>query len=199
MVPRAACDVHEARAATTFKSRALESRSRHHQGNWRCCRNTWLVPSQHLPWPACRSAPSATSKVVGRCSDAASARRLFCSKACQAVDWKKGAHKHWCGAAGEVDTDYQVQAVAGNSGKGLGLLALRPFKRYEVVLVERPLAKRPYSEVGGLTAPEGAALQALQPDGAPLWKKLLFNQVTIANASAVVGVGVFCHHVSRQS
>lgn len=57
------------------------------------------------------------------------------SKSCQRLDWKKGAHKIWCGAAGEVNIDFEVRAVP---GKGLGLFAMRPFKRFDVIMVEDP-------------------------------------------------------------
>lgn len=67
----------------------------------------------------------------GRCR-----RRLFCSKACQSEDWIDGQHKVYCSRTGEMGTDVNVEEVP---GKGMGLVTLRPFKKWEKILVERPV------------------------------------------------------------
>lgn len=63
-------------------------------------------------------------------------KRGYCSTACQRVDWKSASHKFWCEKnAGEMFTDVEVRPV---EGKGLGMVALRPFAKSDIILVERP-------------------------------------------------------------
>jgi MYND finger/SET domain len=64
-------------------------------------------------------------------------KRGYCSQACQREDWKSASHKFWCEKnAGEMFTDVEVRPV---EGKGLGMVALRPFAKCDIVLVERPI------------------------------------------------------------
>jgi hypothetical protein len=64
-------------------------------------------------------------------------KRSYCSKECQTEDWKKGCHKHWCGIAGELGYDFEIKDT-GVEGKGLGVYALRDFKRNDKIMAERP-------------------------------------------------------------
>eukprot|EP00961_Rhodomonas_salina_P149894 2017874-Rhodomonas_salina.1 len=66
-------------------------------------------------------------------------KRVYCSKECQTEDWKRGAHKHWCGIIGELGHDVAVRRV---EGKGLGMVALRHFARDEKIMVERAAVTR---------------------------------------------------------
>lgn len=66
-------------------------------------------------------------------------KRSYCSKECQTSDWKAG-HKHWCGVAGELGHDFEIRDT-GIAGKGLGLFALREFRRNDKILAERPVMR----------------------------------------------------------
>lgn len=107
-------------------------------------------------------------------------KRCYCDSACMAADWSgEGGqgHERWCGFTGEIGTDYEVRDVL---GKGLGLFALRPFKRFDVILAERPMMKSPWPLFSALSAPEAAALEALCPNGEPVAQKILANQMGCA-------------------
>lgn len=62
-------------------------------------------------------------------------------------DWKEGCHKVWCGKSGEKCIDYEIRDAG--EGKGVGLFALRDFKRSERILVERAVATLPAGGVMG--------------------------------------------------
>lgn len=64
-------------------------------------------------------------------------KRGYCSAECQREDWKSASHKFWCGKnVGEMLTDVEVRPI---EGKGLGMVALRPFAKSDMILVERPI------------------------------------------------------------
>jgi hypothetical protein len=65
----------------------------------------------------------------GKCS-----KRPYCSASCQGADWKQ--HKIWCGHVSEFQVDFEVRE---SQDKGLGLFALRDFKKGDKILVERPV------------------------------------------------------------
>lgn len=98
-----------------------------------------LESKQHMLAPFCGWCYA--TQVVGeakmlRCSKCR--KRVYCSKACQLNDWKVGAHKHWCGASGEIGIDIAVRPAA--PGKGNGMFAMRRFERGEKIMVERAAA-----------------------------------------------------------
>ena len=64
--------------------------------------------------------------------------RQYCSRKCQADDWRTGHHKLFCGKVGEVGVDYEIRPV---DSKGLGVFAKRHFQRNDTILVERPVVK----------------------------------------------------------
>lgn len=82
---------------------------------------------------------------AGAASKCAKCPRLYCSRACQVEDWRRGGHKTWCGRAGQKRVDYEVRGAA---GKGLGLFAKRVFVRGEKILVERPVVTLGRRELG---------------------------------------------------
>jgi MYND finger/SET domain len=64
-------------------------------------------------------------------------KRGYCSAECQREDWKSASHKFWCEKnAGEMFTDVEIRPI---EGKGLGMVALRPFAKCDIILVERPI------------------------------------------------------------
>jgi hypothetical protein len=69
-----------------------------------------------------------------RCS-----KHPYCSRECQAKDWKQ--HKLWCGCTAELDVDFEVRDAG--EGRGLGIFALRAFEIGEKILVERCVFKIP--------------------------------------------------------
>ena len=77
----------------------------------------------------CYTAVTSPTK-CGKCH-----KRVFCSEECQKLDWKAG-HGHYCGIEGEANVDWEIREV---EGKGLGLFALRDFRKDEKVMVERPV------------------------------------------------------------
>ncbi len=79
-----------------------------------------------------KSVAAPNAKVCSKCK-----RRCYCSQECQRKDWKRGQkHKHWCGINyGEEDVDWVLQRV---EGKGIGVVALRPFKAKDRIMVEVP-------------------------------------------------------------
>lgn len=70
--------------------------------------------------------------VCGKCK-----HRKYCSRECQVSDWKNG-HKHWCGKAGEIGADFSIREA---ECKGLGVFALRDFRRGEKIMAERGIPK----------------------------------------------------------
>lgn len=118
-----------------------------------------------------------------RCSQCS--KRCYCSD-CRTTDWNS-CHQRWYGAAGEIDEAFEVCNIP---GKGLGLFALRPLKRFDAVMIERPLITTTYPRFSSLPAPAVAALEALCPAGAPVQRKIVTNQVALAS-SEDDGSGVF--------
>ena len=64
-------------------------------------------------------------------------KRPYCSRQCQRRDNK--CHKHYCPqhTSSELGTDYEVRTIA---NKGRGIVALRDYAPYELVLTEAPVA-----------------------------------------------------------
>lgn len=60
-------------------------------------------------------------------------RRLYCSSECQAADWRQG-HKNYCRKSGEINFDIELGETV---DKGIGMFALRRFKRGDKIFVER--------------------------------------------------------------
>lgn len=67
-------------------------------------------------------------------------KRLYCSKEYQVQDWRTG-HKIYCGVAGEIGVDFEIQS-AGES-KGHGTFALRDFEENEKIMMEWPILFNP--------------------------------------------------------
>uniref|UniRef100_A0A6A7G741 Uncharacterized protein n=1 Tax=Hirondellea gigas TaxID=1518452 RepID=A0A6A7G741_9CRUS len=75
--------------------------------------------------------PGVSLMKCGKCQS-----RLYCSRECQRLDWKRASHKSWCKASGEINVDFEIRNAP---GKGVGIFALRTFKRGEKIMVERPI------------------------------------------------------------
>lgn len=128
-------------------------------------------------------------KLCGKCS-----RRAYCSKECQVKDWKNPlsteatkqrgqGHKNWCGLlCGEEDIDWKVAPV---EGKGLGIIALKPFPARSRILVD----------ACQLSPGAHPATQDLAPDkeGATLQEKWELNSMgcdVSDDESAVLGLRI---------
>lgn len=107
----------------------------------------------------------------GRCK-----KRAYCSKACQALDWKKYSHKRWCCNSGEIDFDYAIRECEFKS-RGLGVFALRDFKRGEKAMVERPLIVT-LTGSSEVPATAKASVDALLPVGGSLLEKIALNGIS---------------------
>lgn len=94
---------------------------------------------------------------------------MFCSRECQKADWKAG-HKIWCGVAGEINVDYDIWEA---EGKGLGVFALRDFKRGDKIMVEKPLTTSPHGPIPKAAA---YAVGQLKPEIGTLEGVALFPQ-----------------------
>jgi hypothetical protein len=92
-----------------------------------------LVLSLDMP-RTCSYCYSPLDKILccSRCS-----KHPYCSRECQATDWKQ--HKIWCGSTAELDVDFEVRDAG--EGRGLGIFALRAFEVGEKILVERCVLK----------------------------------------------------------
>jgi hypothetical protein len=99
-------------------------------------------------------------------------KRSFCSKDCQRADWKAG-HRRWCGVAGEINHDFEIRL---SSGRGLGVFALRRFRKNEKVMAERPLMLQPYKAYV-LNASEKLAFERLVPERGTFNEKCRLNQM----------------------
>ncbi len=106
-------------------------------------------------------------KTCGQCKS-----RVYCSKECQTDDWK-GGHKVYCGKSGELNVDFEVKP---SPGKGLGVFAKRPFKKYEVVMVERTFDT---TAIPTLTGSEKEAYWELSPGPDWHWKQRFPPDVVI--------------------
>ena len=110
------------------------------------------------------------AKRCGQCR-----KRTYCSKVCQVADWRSG-HQRWCGKTAEIGHGYEVRPL---EGKGLGVIATCAFKKFDNIIVERALLRKPYrpSPDAGLAESESAALRALTPADGGLLAKMLNNQM----------------------
>jgi hypothetical protein len=64
-------------------------------------------------------------------------KRKYCSKDCQRQDWKKCHHRHFCKVGvGEPNIDWEVKE---SPKGGLGVFALRPIEKDDIIMVERPI------------------------------------------------------------
>ena len=117
------------------------------------------------------------------------AKRLYCSKRCQAADWAHG-HRLWCGVCGELDHDYAIEP---RPGKDLALVALRPFKKCDTVMVERPLLRTPHRSPpdAGMSSSEAAAVWALTPARGSMLTKIYNNQMSCRADASFRESGVF--------
>jgi hypothetical protein len=117
-------------------------------------------------------------------------KRQFCSRECQRQDWKSH-HKQFCKKTGGIGYDFEIKSCE----KGLGVFALRPFKKNDMIMVERPLLKFPTGTLPKEDAVPGTAkkaVDALHPHGASFHKKVLINGISLYCASVVPGeTGVF--------
>lgn len=122
--------------------------------------------------------PSETLLRCGKCQ-----KRLFCSRECQRKDWTNAAHRLSCGDAGEIDVDYEVRDAG--PGVGLGLFALRNFRKNERLLVERPLFKVPSGSLHFPDIPAAArkAVDALLPVEGSLLQKVNRNGMSCTDVS----------------
>lgn len=107
----------------------------------------------------CYAAVNSKLMRCGRCR-----KRGYCSKECQLRDWKYGAHRHWCGGAGELGYDVAISPI---EGKGFGMFAMRSFRRGEKILVERAVVTKAQCATSVEGVPEGVqrAAASLMPRG----------------------------------
>lgn len=92
---------------------------------------TSLLQARRRKSEICHIVPIATQqelidlclKKFGKCC-----KRLYCSKQCQAQDWRTG-HNIYCGVAGEIGVDFEIRPA--DESKGLGTFALRDFEENE--------------------------------------------------------------------
>ena len=135
----------------------------------------------------CYAHATADSKMLrcGKCK-----KRVYCSKACQISDWKDGAHKHWCGKAGELGHDIAVRAT---ESKGNALFAMRKIERGEKIMVERAAAtKEQCATCTPASVPAGMvrAAAALMPrDNPELGSKFALNAFDMDDGAE----GLFIH------
>jgi hypothetical protein len=117
-------------------------------------------------------------------------KRQFCSKECQRQDWK-AHHKKYCNKAGEIGYDFEIKSCE----KGMGVFALRPFKKNDMIMAERPLLKFPSGSLpkeAGIPGTAKKAFDALHPHGASFRKKVLINGMSCTAASEGEGeTGLF--------
>jgi hypothetical protein len=108
-------------------------------------------------------------------------KRQFCSKECQRQDWK-AHHKQYCKKTGEIGYDFEIKSCE----KGLGVFAMRPFQKNDMIMVERPLLKFPSGTLPNEASVPGTAKKAvdvLHPDDAPFPKKVLTNGISCTDIS----------------
>ena len=125
-------------------------------------------------------------KACGGCD-----RRFFCCREHQKLDWKNG-HSKWCCKSGEIDFDYEVREAKDKIG--LGMFALRDFKRGEKILVERPIMKisnpvprDPRIRFNDDDPPSvRAAIHALYPEVGDLKEKFVSNCVSLVEVKEKV-------------
>ena len=87
--------------------------------------------------PFCAYCYKQNGEKLKKCSKCHS--RCYCSRACQAQDWRLGCHKLFCGQVGEIGVDYEIRPSP--SKKGLGVFARRDIHRDETILAERSVAE----------------------------------------------------------
>jgi hypothetical protein len=103
-------------------------------------------------------------------------KRQFCSRECQRQDWKT-QHKQFCKKAGEIGYDFEIKSCE----KGMGVFALRPFKKNDMIMAERPILKFPSGtqpKEAGVPNTAKNAIDALHPQGASFHKKVLTNGIS---------------------
>lgn len=126
-------------------------------------------------------------------------KRLYCSRECQAKDWKSGkvggAHKLYCGISGEINIDYEIRNT-GRSDVGDGIFALRDFGKNEVIIVERPIITVAQRALNPLIpdVPESAKhmVDALMPKNGTFKEKIDRNGISCTDECVVDGLtGLF--------
>ncbi|KAJ8604516.1 hypothetical protein CTAYLR_000929 [Chrysophaeum taylorii] len=115
-------------------------------------------------------------------------KRVFCSRACQVQDWKRG-HKQWCGRSGEAGFEFEVREALGS--KGLGVFALVDMKRGFKIMAERPVATRHGKEEKEEPAATRAAVDALLPVGGSREDKIALNGMSLDAEVHSTGTGLF--------
>ena len=91
--------------------------------------------------------------------------RRYCSRDCQAQDWRHNSHRLFCGRTGEIGVDYEIKHATTTTGnKGLGVFALRNIVRNETILIERSVAENSTPECLPKEASVRAAVLALTPN-----------------------------------
>jgi len=95
-------------------------------------------------------------KQCGKCHS-----RRYCSRDCQAQDWRNGCHRLFCGGTGEIRVDYEIRHA---KGKGFGVFAMRNILRNETILIERSVAERITTDCIPKEESVRAAILALTPN-----------------------------------
>ena len=118
-------------------------------------------------------------------------KRQYCSKECQRQDWKTAHHKHFCQKTGEIGMDFEIKICE----KGVGVFALRTFKKNDMIMAERPILKFPSGTLpneASLPSTAKTAVNALHPHDGSFQKKVLINGIWCTDASEGAGeIGLF--------
>lgn len=140
------------------------------------------------PFCAFCYAPVAQLRFCGLCQ-----QRGYCSKECQKRDWKEASHKKWCGAAGEIGIDWDLRPCGGD--KGLGVFALREFRKNDLIMVEGPilrLSNRDVPELSQIQPSAHQAAMALAPNGIDFLPKFRLNGMACSSSDGPSGdTGLF--------